>query len=464
MSAPSDGKSDQKPAASNDPGTLDPESFRGKLYLLIFDKLVIGALIAVAFVGYDGWKTAETQKYNQRIDAEIQHHDDARDALERSFKSAEYVRDLVPVVTDPSKDPMTRAEDLAALIRTRSIDDESAFQMAENVLSAGLLQEDRHVPGWTSDHFLLDALLTRMPDAFEIFLDRYDAHEEGNFFPDTPPNQPPPELRAKMRNFVMVSRFWQLLLIKTIAKSGDRMPQLDNDNYLRQNLGSLIDIVIPPDRLAGAAQWPASSQDVETWNFRKTKGTKILWSLIVLHRSAQPQLIRQAAEIAAGILDKDHKSKFEEYVANLIWSDVTDFSQEGTGQREGPAERVQQICSIIFKEKGLASKPGNDCLFWASWWNFPFFWSPAEKPLNSYLSYLQQTPSSELSDSPHWEIDLLADIISARKSPSATYRGEPKAQAERLLAAFLALPRDKLDRSGLTKMLNRAKETGYLPK
>ena len=33
----------------------DPESIRGKVWLLVIDKLVIGAVLALAFVGYS-WR------------------------------------------------------------------------------------------------------------------------------------------------------------------------------------------------------------------------------------------------------------------------------------------------------------------------------------------------------------------------------------------------------------------------
>lgn len=41
--------------------TVNPESFRGKLYLLAIDKIVIGAIIPVAFVAYDRFCTVEVR-------------------------------------------------------------------------------------------------------------------------------------------------------------------------------------------------------------------------------------------------------------------------------------------------------------------------------------------------------------------------------------------------------------------
>ena len=50
---------------------MDPESFKGKSWLLVIDKLIIGALIALAFVLYDIYRTTETRQYEEKR-AEIQ--------------------------------------------------------------------------------------------------------------------------------------------------------------------------------------------------------------------------------------------------------------------------------------------------------------------------------------------------------------------------------------------------------
>ena len=75
---------------------IDSESFRGKLYLLALDKIVIGALIAVAFVVYDHWKTQELHNYE--------------DETQLAFRRAEYVKDLAPIVLDAKQDVLYREQ------------------------------------------------------------------------------------------------------------------------------------------------------------------------------------------------------------------------------------------------------------------------------------------------------------------------------------------------------------------
>jgi hypothetical protein len=41
---------------------LSADSFRGRLILLVVDKVIIGALLAAAFVVYDQWKTDEMRR------------------------------------------------------------------------------------------------------------------------------------------------------------------------------------------------------------------------------------------------------------------------------------------------------------------------------------------------------------------------------------------------------------------
>jgi len=41
---------------------IDPDSLRGKLYILVWDKLILGVVIALALIAYDRWKTAEQRE------------------------------------------------------------------------------------------------------------------------------------------------------------------------------------------------------------------------------------------------------------------------------------------------------------------------------------------------------------------------------------------------------------------
>lgn len=89
---------------------IDPESFRGRLYLLAIDKVVIGALIAMALFVYDRWRTTEARRY-----------DEARQETDLGFKRTEYVKELVPIVLDDRSNVLFRAHAFAALVRNDDI-------------------------------------------------------------------------------------------------------------------------------------------------------------------------------------------------------------------------------------------------------------------------------------------------------------------------------------------------------
>ena len=141
---------------------IDPDSLAGKIYLLILDKLVLGAVIALAFVVYDRWKTDDQRQYDDKVTL--------------AFQRANYVKELVPIVTDPQKDLNVRVQALIALIETRAIGDKAALVLTERLLQANLLRSDypEHFV-WNREHPLLDALELRMPNALGAFLEEYES-------------------------------------------------------------------------------------------------------------------------------------------------------------------------------------------------------------------------------------------------------------------------------------------------
>jgi hypothetical protein len=138
----------------------DPDSFRGKLYLLLIDKIVLGVAIGIAFVASDRWKLRDQRAYDDRTIL--------------AFQGASYVKELVPMVVDPKLGLPARAQALIALIETQSIGDKNALGLTELLLSQGLIRADypEHLK-WNRDDPLLDALETMMPPALEPLLEHY---------------------------------------------------------------------------------------------------------------------------------------------------------------------------------------------------------------------------------------------------------------------------------------------------
>ena len=108
--------------------STDPDSMRGKLLLLLVDKLFIGAILATAFVIYDSWKTTQTDEYNRFV--QNAQHD---------FKRTEFTSELLPLVLDKNQDINIRMEILGSLIRTESIEPSSATRIAILLLEQGAL-------------------------------------------------------------------------------------------------------------------------------------------------------------------------------------------------------------------------------------------------------------------------------------------------------------------------------------
>lgn len=109
----------------------DPESFRGKLYLLVIDKLVIGAVIALALVMYDWWRTED-----------LRHHERQARDVQLRFEQAKLIKEFLPVIVDPKNDVVTRAYVLRSAIATGSLDAEAGIELGRSLLAAGL--DDHH--------------------------------------------------------------------------------------------------------------------------------------------------------------------------------------------------------------------------------------------------------------------------------------------------------------------------------
>jgi hypothetical protein len=144
---------------------IEPETFREKLYLLVIDKVVIGALIAIAFIVYDQWKTQEVRRYT-----------DTQEEVQLAFRRAEYVKQLIPIVLASEQDVRYRAHALGALVETRSIDANSAVNFAGKLLDSNLWvgSEDGEIPSPTSEDYFLDVMRKSMPSGLQALLKAYD--------------------------------------------------------------------------------------------------------------------------------------------------------------------------------------------------------------------------------------------------------------------------------------------------
>jgi hypothetical protein len=206
---------------------------QGKLYLLIWDKLVLGTMIALAFVCYDRWKSAEQRKYEDKVTL--------------AFQRASYVKELVPIVVDSKTDVAVRGQALIALVETRSISDNSALALAERLLRDGLIRSDYpEMLRWNRDHPLLDALAGRMPSGLEPLLQHYMV----SMAPDE-------KRRTQGREKADIEEFWSELFFRSIDHHKDsELPILDDDAFLDRYLGVMDHLVdLLPERQRLGREW-----------------------------------------------------------------------------------------------------------------------------------------------------------------------------------------------------------------
>ncbi|MCP4260698.1 MAG: hypothetical protein GY774_24710 [Planctomycetes bacterium] len=106
---------------------IDPESFKGKLWLLFIDKLIIGALIALAFVVYDRYRTSETQKYEEK-----------RAQVQLDFERARLLKEFMPVITDKKLNVVDRGYMLRTALAMKSLDPEAGVEIGRELINDGI--------------------------------------------------------------------------------------------------------------------------------------------------------------------------------------------------------------------------------------------------------------------------------------------------------------------------------------
>ena len=145
---------------------------------MIIDKIIIGAIIGISFIVYDNLKTKE-----------LRHYTESREEIDLGFKRAEYVKELVPIVVDNSKDVLFRAHSLGALIETKSIAPYSAINFAQKILLSDVLGAGHFnvstsnpvngeiatysIESGTSSDYFEDVIFKTMPEGLPAILKEY---------------------------------------------------------------------------------------------------------------------------------------------------------------------------------------------------------------------------------------------------------------------------------------------------
>jgi len=206
---------------------IDSESFRGKLYLLVIDKLVIGAVIALAFVVYDFRRTADLQRYEtQAKDVQLQ------------FERAKLVREFMPVIAGRGADVVTRAYVLRSAIAIGALDAEAGVELGGNLLADGL-----------DDQTFTRVMASTMPNGLPA-LARFGEQTSVRLRPISPlisgtfrPESVPLDLRAPLRE----ARLWRRVVLEAAPRFEGSYKPLESTSELSSLLYGLFVLLKPGD-------------------------------------------------------------------------------------------------------------------------------------------------------------------------------------------------------------------------
>ena len=106
---------------------IDPKSTRGKLFVLLVDKLLIGAVIAVALFTYDYYRSEREAAREER-------------AAEATLKveRTRLAKDLLPYILDQDIDAVARGYLLSSALSTKLVDQHFALEIASDLVAHGI--------------------------------------------------------------------------------------------------------------------------------------------------------------------------------------------------------------------------------------------------------------------------------------------------------------------------------------
>ena len=299
---------------------IDPDTFRGKFYLLVIDKIVIGTLIAIALFVYDRWKTHEVRSYTE-----------AQEEIQLGFKRAEYVKQLVPIVLDDTKPVRYRAQSLGALVETKSIDASSAVIFAKMLLDSNVLESNESGrPTPTAEAYFLTVMRKAMPWGLPALLDEYERARYSR------PTGHRGVERSSQDNLVLFWRklFWQTIQLRYVDSELEG-ELLDSDLFLFKYLGTLRDIVLPLTR-----------DEADKLTRRKVKGFRILGSIGLLNTSGDPRAVKQLMAEIDPAKEDPRALEVAAVIISLLPYDDAGYACIGLSDR---------ILAIVLRRQDLAS-------------------------------------------------------------------------------------------------------------
>ena len=231
---------------------IDSDSFRAKVWLLVLDKIVIGAIIFGAFAIYQYLEKKESRDYAED-----------REEIQLAFRRAENLKELVPVVLDGQREIQLKAHMLSALINTQSISSSSAVDLASQILYS-----DGGEQLAAENSFLADTMAQVMPKGLGAAIDNHsDARAESTGYD----------------KHWSIALFWQHLILEALRRAqvlGSE--ELNSPDYLVQNFGSLIHF-----------QSTAGDNEAYEWSRSKVRGLRLLGTFAILDRASAQRARRR---------------------------------------------------------------------------------------------------------------------------------------------------------------------------
>lgn len=423
---------------------IDPETLPGKLLLLVLDKLVIGALIALAFFTYDRWKTRELRNYNE-----------VRQRTELGFQRAEYVKELVPVALDPAVDVLVRAQALTALIDTEAISPTSAVTFAARLLLSDVLAARRYTLTYENpvngeihrrtlsaegeEEVLLNTMLKVLPSGLPSVLSEFAHARAQHRIVTTSPTASASDFEeSRILNDAL--GFWiRLFREATIRFSDQELDFLADESFLANNL-ELLDAIVPS----------LDDAEADRWFRRENEALKTLGALRLIQERAPPpsavEFLRRALNPSsepAGVALSTRV--IERLHSHAVVS--SDLSSE--------ALRVvlagRSLSRSVVEERGPIDDhfyAATEYLVWSG--RFPQVAEPLERNIRSeletFLATIQSTPIEAL-DYGNYPVEWA--LVRFLMDSNSASNLEPSPEAEQLLYDLFSIEQDKLRRTGL---------------
>lgn len=373
---------------------IDPESFKGKVLLLVYDKIIIGAIIGITFLVYDNFKTKEIneqaiaiqknqfkndslnainqkafesrmqsnqlgyekssqkdkeesdsinilnqRQYDELKSIEDKHYNESREEIQFGFKRAEYIKELVPIVVDEKEDILLRVHSLGALIDTKSIDANSAINFAQKLLLADTQQKIHYyndVSGSNED-YLSNILLKTMPEGIPTLLTEWETRKNWGWNGSTHTMD-----TTYSKEF---SAFWIRLFKKTINKfNDDSLSLINSKDFAIQNL-LVIDKICPN----------FYDVDVKSWEYRNIDVIRIISSIYFLGQSndidSRNKALSNILEFINPVISDDKYIKLSDEVIKLLHKNAIVSDQI--------AMNIFKICSNNEDLKRFRKDPGD---------------------------------------------------------------------------------------------------------